>query len=126
MYELAHRVLLFFLGYALRNYVIVTQLVRSPIECGHACLRVPACRSFNLAQHSLRASICELNLETKLSRPTDFKKREYFDYYEVVKDKKKVRTFAFEPTGVKDKSFTRQAVHAWSRCLSLVSVVLSG
>ncbi|XP_031571451.1 uncharacterized protein LOC116305637 [Actinia tenebrosa] len=64
---------------ALVGHVIATHSVRSSIECAMACTSKPGCLSCNI---DVSQKVCELNNETKQTKPGDLKSSPGSNYYD--------------------------------------------
>lgn len=64
-------------------FVTFRYLVQDEIECGRRCVRHEECMSYNV-QHKVNNTnrrTCELNSQTKESKPQAFKAKDGFQYY---------------------------------------------
>ena len=65
-------------GHALVNHVIATYSVTCPLDCTLECLSDTRCQSFNCAD---AGHTCEINDQSKLTSPNDFRSIEASMYY---------------------------------------------
>ena len=56
-------------GRALKNHILKTVAVRTPLDCHFLCQNNMKCKSYNFM---ITGDICELNNSTKEARPHDF------------------------------------------------------
>ena len=56
-------------GRALKNHILKTVAVRTPLDCYSLCQKNMKCKSYNFM---ITGDICELNNSTKEARPHDF------------------------------------------------------
>ena len=66
---------------ALHGHLLKQEIVQSEIHCIHKCVMNSQCQSINYEQCTSGSNLCELNKETRLSKPNNFVKRLGFAYY---------------------------------------------
>jgi hypothetical protein len=73
-----------FLDFALRGHILASFSVQSPIDCMRKCIEESICQSFN-CEHVTKPTLqCELNYETKLTKPVFYVKRTGFTYHDAL------------------------------------------
>ena len=73
-----------FLGHVLVGHVMGNAVVADEFECHLKCLGNNSCKSFNVLHkdyNNAKLGICELNNETRETKPGDFKRRKGSTYY---------------------------------------------
>ncbi|XP_067044652.1 uncharacterized protein [Acropora muricata] len=72
--------------HAVVGHVISARDVDNAVECGWECLRDKRCISFNYQVKINQNDICEINDQTKSTKPTDYQPKPGVTYYELMCD----------------------------------------
>lgn len=82
--SLAVTLQLFLADYALFNHTFDAIHVSDVSECATRCMGNGACQSYNIQTGNSANKQCELNNQSRTSKPKDFKQRRGFNYYGLV------------------------------------------
>ena len=72
--------------HAVVGHVISAFDVDNAIECGWECLTDKRCVSYNYQVKTNQKDICEINDQTKSTKPTDYQPKPGVTYYELMSD----------------------------------------
>ena len=71
------------IDHRLKNYIISSEDVYSPLDCGFACMEEERCRSYNIRIKGNPFHKCELNSNSRSSARTgSFERADGYNYYE--------------------------------------------